>query len=239
MDGQSHTTTVDYDAIYRGESPLLELIGDRPPWDIGAPQPVVTELDAAGEITGDVLDAGCGLGENAVFFAERGHRVTAFDAAPNALTRAREAARRHGVDVDYRLADATDLPDFGRRFDTIVDSALYHCLGPTQRRDYIAALRGQVKPGGVLHLLCFSDVQKPLSPTVHHIGAAELRDVFATGWRLTRMRPAGISTSLTRSAIERTAAATARDADEALAGFTVDGQGRYAIPAWLVTARRT
>jgi SAM-dependent methyltransferase len=232
------TGKIDYDAIYRGASKFEELIENRPPWDIGEPQPDIVALVAAGDITGDVLDAGCGLGENAVLFAEHGCRVTAFDSAQTAIRRAAELAAVRGVEVDFRLADATALPDFGRRFDTIVDSALFHCLGPVRRRDYVDALRDKAKHGGLLHVLCFSDTRSPVSPAAHRIGEAELRDVLANGWDVVGLRPATICTSLTRTAIERIATAAGRAVDELLESFTVDGQGRYRNAAWLATARR-
>ena len=47
------------------------------PWDIGSPQKAF--LDVADQIAGSVLDAGCGTGENALFFASRGHKVTGID----------------------------------------------------------------------------------------------------------------------------------------------------------------
>ena len=47
------------------------------PWDIGRPQKAF--LDVADRITGSILDAGCGTGENALFFASRGHKVTGID----------------------------------------------------------------------------------------------------------------------------------------------------------------
>lgn len=47
------------------------------PWDIGRPQ--MTFLDAADRITGSLLDAGCGTGDNALYFASRGHKVTGID----------------------------------------------------------------------------------------------------------------------------------------------------------------
>ena len=40
------------------------------PWDIGKPQPALQSV--AGEITGSILDTGCGTGENALFFAAKG-----------------------------------------------------------------------------------------------------------------------------------------------------------------------
>ena len=47
------------------------------PWDIGKPQG--TFAAAADQVTGPVLDAGCGTGEHALFFAARGHRVIGID----------------------------------------------------------------------------------------------------------------------------------------------------------------
>ena len=46
-------------------------------WDIGRPQQAF--LDVADRITGSLLDAGCGTGENALFFAGRGQKVTGID----------------------------------------------------------------------------------------------------------------------------------------------------------------
>ena len=61
------------------------------PWDIGRPQKAF--VDVADQITGSVLDAGCGTGENALFFAEpgpqgHGHRL------PRRTDHQRPGARR-------------------------------------------------------------------------------------------------------------------------------------------------
>jgi len=45
------------------------------PWDIGKPNKVL--VDVADRIAGSVLDAGCGTGENALFFAGRAARSRA------------------------------------------------------------------------------------------------------------------------------------------------------------------
>jgi len=49
----------------------------QPRWEIGRPQKAL--LDVAGQISGVILDSGCGTGENALFFAKRGHKVTGID----------------------------------------------------------------------------------------------------------------------------------------------------------------
>lgn len=42
---------------------------------------------------------GCGLGEDAIFLAERGFRVAGFDAALSAIMQAREFLERQGADT--------------------------------------------------------------------------------------------------------------------------------------------
>ena len=60
-------------------------------WDIGKPQPAFVE--AAERVTGAVLDAGCGTGENALFFAGKGHPVLGIDFLGGPVEAARRKAR--------------------------------------------------------------------------------------------------------------------------------------------------
>jgi hypothetical protein len=50
-------------------SAFESLYAGQPPWEIGRPQKPF--LDVADQITGSILDAGCGTGENALYFASR------------------------------------------------------------------------------------------------------------------------------------------------------------------------
>src|SRR5262249_36736935 len=87
------------------------------PSDIGKPQrPFVA---AANRVTSPVLDAGCGTGDTALFFAERGHRVTGIDFVEEPIRRARLKAGERGLSVEFLVKDALTLSEWGERFASV------------------------------------------------------------------------------------------------------------------------
>jgi SAM-dependent methyltransferase len=74
------------------------------------------------------LDLACGAGRDAVFLAQHGFEVEGWDHAPEALERAHELARRHGVTVHTEVRDLErpDLPPPARPFDLIVCFRFLH-----------------------------------------------------------------------------------------------------------------
>jgi SAM-dependent methyltransferase len=193
-------TPESFDKLYRGE-PATDG-APRPagvPWDIRAAQPRLMELEALGGISGEVLDIGCGLGDNAIFLASRGHSVTGLDGSPAAIELARGRAAQAGVlkspaasaGVMFDVADATDLTGYDGRFDTVVDSALYHCLDDDGRQAYAASLYRATRPGARWHLYCFSDgnINGIVAP-MGSVPESNLRDTLtANGWRIDFLGP--------------------------------------------------
>ncbi len=169
----------DFEAAYQDGSA---------PWDVGGPQPDIVRLAEEGEIVGDVLDAGCGTGENALYLAALGRRVMGVDAAPSAIERAREKAAARGLGVPFLVADALELARLRRRFETVIDCGLFHTFGPEQRRTYAHSLCEVLSPGGTLHVLCFSD-EEPPGPGPYRIAESDLRDAFRSIFAMTRIRP--------------------------------------------------
>lgn len=132
--------------------------------------------DAPRTLSGAVLDAGCGLGGGALYWAQTcGARVTAATIAREHVPLIAAFARDAGLDhaVQPVLADACEV-DVGRRFDAVVamESA---CYFPRER--WFAHLARIVRPGGVV---CVEDT---------FLGRDAWREPFDAYWK-TRVAPA-------------------------------------------------
>jgi ubiquinone/menaquinone biosynthesis C-methylase UbiE len=165
---------------------FASLYSGQAPWDIGKPQK--TFLDVADQITGSILDAGCGTGDNALFFASQGYKVTGIDFLEEPIQRAKRKATERGVPVTFLVKDATTLKNWAERFDNVIDCGLFHVFSDEDRKKYMAGLRTVLKSGGRLFLLCFSD-EEPGIQGPRRVSQHELHEAFAKGWAIESIRP--------------------------------------------------
>lgn len=187
MSGPEQGINEYFESVYRTQSPDGSVV-EAAPWDVGAPQPMVIELERGGAIQGEVLDAGCGTGENALYLAARGYAVTGVDAAPSALAHARAKAAQRGLTVEFEVADARELTGYDGRFDTVVDSGLLHTFSDPDSARYVAALRRVCRPGGLVHVLAISDAAEYL-PGPRRLSEQQMRAAFTGGWVIELLRP--------------------------------------------------
>jgi SAM-dependent methyltransferase len=165
-----------FETMYAGQAP----------WDIGKPQKPF--IDAADNITGSVLDAGCGTGDTALFFASRGCKVTGIDFLDVPISRAKRKAEERGLSATFLVKDATTLKDWSERFDYVIDSGLFHVFTDNDRQRYVEGLANVLKPGGRLFLACFSD-EEPGTQGPRRVSKQELHDAFAKGWIIESIEP--------------------------------------------------
>jgi SAM-dependent methyltransferase len=156
---------------------FVESYKGTPPWDIGRAQPVFECIAEAEPLQGPVLDAGCGTGENALYFAARGFEAVGVDAVEAAVEAARAKARARGLDAGFLVHDALRLGELGRRFGTVVDSGLFHTFDDDERESYAASLAAVTAPGARVYILCFSEHETGEGGP-RRVTQAELLEVF-------------------------------------------------------------
>lgn len=166
----------DWDQAYRQSNPA--------PWDIGRAQPAFAHLVEQGRLDGaNVLDAGCGTGENALLLAARGARVTGVDLSATAVRAARQKAVARGVPASFEAGDILTMLLRIKEFDTVIDSGLFHVFNDDDRARYVAVLRNVTASGGVCCLMCFSDRQ-PGDWGPRRVKREEIEAAFSDGWTI-------------------------------------------------------
>jgi len=166
-----------------------------PPWDIGRPQPPFLALADEGALEGRVLDSGCGTGEHALLAAMLGHEATGIDIAPAAIDAARRKAAERNLEVSLVVGDVLSLDALDERFDTVLDSGVFHVFDDVDRARYVDALRVAIPPGGRYLMACFSDLE-PGEWGPRRVSRDEIVASFADGWHVESIDETELSTNL-------------------------------------------
>jgi 2-heptyl-1-hydroxyquinolin-4(1H)-one methyltransferase len=215
----------DFDPAYRGEAAEFGA-GARPPWSLGEPQPELAALIDQGKIKGDVLDAGCGEAALSLHLAALGHNTVGLDASPTAIELAKaEAAKRGLTNASFEVADISAFTGYDGRFDTIVDSTLFHSMPVELRDGYQRSIVRAAAPGASYFVLVFDRAGMPDSPA-NPVTEDELRDVVSRYWVIDEIRRARIHANFPDGARAEFPVVDLRDEDN----------GRKSVPAWLLSA---
>lgn len=167
-------------------SSFENLYAGQPRWEIGRPQQAI--IDVADQITGSILDSGCGTGENALFFAKRGCKVTGIDFLAEPIKIAKRKATERGLTANFLVMDALAIKELPELFDNVIDSGLFHVFSDDDRRRYVDGLASVLKPGSRLYLLCFSD-EEPGDQGPRRVSRKEIEDGFAKDWVVESIEP--------------------------------------------------
>jgi SAM-dependent methyltransferase len=109
--------------------------------------------------------------------------ATGIDTAPTAIAIAETKARDRGLGVRFLVWDALQLASLNERFDTVLDSGLFHVFDDHDRPRYVGSLGAVMRPGGRYHMLCFSDRQ-PGDWGPRRVSQAEIMASFGDGWNV-------------------------------------------------------
>lgn len=135
---KSHIQPGDWDEHYRNHNHQRSS---------AKPNEVVL-AEIAGETPGRALDVGCGVGNDAIWLASHGWKVTAVDISQAALDRAAIAADNAKVTVDWACADISTTPPAAGEYDLV--SVQYPALRHDPHDEVIRSLLDAVTRGGTI-----------------------------------------------------------------------------------------
>jgi SAM-dependent methyltransferase len=219
---------MDWDSAYREQAGFE----GPPPWNIGEPQPELAALAAAGKFRSDVLDAGCGYAELSLALAADGYTVVGVDLTPTAIAAANRAAQERGLKTaSFVQADITALTGYDGRFNTVVDSTLFHSLAVESRDGYLSSVHRAAAPGAKYYVLVFAKAAFPPDAEFgpNTVDEDELREAVSKHWQIDEIRPAFIHANIPPNN---------PDAPFQMPEFTKDDKGRSKLPAYLLTAHK-
>jgi len=106
---------------------------------------------------GRLLLPGEGEGRNAVYAARQGWNVHAFDSSTAGRDKALRLAKRHGVHIEYEIADYETAHIEPQAYDAValIFTHMHESIRPTVHRKLASAL----KPGGHLFVEVYSQEQ--------------------------------------------------------------------------------
>jgi SAM-dependent methyltransferase len=215
----------DWDDAYR-EQGAFE---GPPPWNIGEPQPELAALIAAGKIRSDVLDAGCGVAELSLALAADGYTVVGIDNSPTAIAAATKSAQERGLSTaSFERADITAFDGYDGRFNTVIDSTLFHSLPIEGRDGYLRSVHRAAAPGAAYYVLVFAKGAFPdeWPTTPNQVDEDELRSTVSRYWQVDDIQPASIRANMPSGP------------EGPLLPHDTDDKGRTMMPAYLLTAHK-
>lgn len=106
---------------------------------------------------GSILFVGEGEGRNGVYAAKLGWKVSAYDLSVEGKKKAERLARKHNVQVDYKVGELHELDYQKEQFDAI--AVIFTHFHSKLRASMHTELSGYLRPGGYIIMEVFSKKQ--------------------------------------------------------------------------------
>lgn len=103
-----------------------------------------------------VLEIGCGNGRDSIFFARAGFKVTAIDVAPSAIKLAKENAKEAEVTIDFKEANAEELPFEDSQFNSVFSLSVLHA---TKLETSLSEVSRVIGANGLAFIYLYGDTQ--------------------------------------------------------------------------------
>lgn len=132
-------------------------------WELNAPAPALVDMLPRLKLPRSrILILGAGRGNDAAFFAESGHIVTAVDLSPEAVREGQE--RYKHLPIQWQQKDLFHLPrEWEGQFDMVFEHTCYCAIDPARRSELVKIWNRMLTPQGQL-MGVFFVMDRPQGP---------------------------------------------------------------------------
>ena len=123
----------------------------------------------------NVLEIGCGKGENSIWLSERGFKVTGSDISDFAIKQAKQKAKDKNVKCSFVSADFLEHKITGGPFDFAFDRGCFHSFHSDEQKAMFAKkVADYLNPSGLWFSQCGSADDPPRDTGPPRLKAAEI-----------------------------------------------------------------
>jgi cyclopropane fatty-acyl-phospholipid synthase-like methyltransferase len=128
------------------------------------PNQTICERWQAFSADGTVLDVGCGEGKNAIFLAQKGFQVDAFDLSEAGIAKLKRLAAKEQVTLNAWVQDLRNFK-FVTPYDVITSHGTLHFVTRAEWTAFIHQAKAATRPGG-MHIIQIFTNRIPASPDI-------------------------------------------------------------------------
>lgn len=120
------------------------------------PNTSITEFEHLLHMQAKVLEAGCGEGQNAVYLAQKGYQVDAFDLSEHGIAKLKRRCEQSNAQVNAFVADLTTY-QFKQYYDMILCFGTLHFVDKDGWKRFIRNAKEYTNIGGIHIMQIFTD----------------------------------------------------------------------------------
>lgn len=120
------------------------------------PNAAVTEFEHLLPKQANVLEAGCGEGQNAIYLAKQGHCVDAFDLSEHGIAKLKRKSETVHAKVNAFTADLTAY-QFTQNYDLILCFGTLHFVSKNDWKQFLVNAKAHTNTGGIHIMQIFTD----------------------------------------------------------------------------------
>jgi 2-polyprenyl-3-methyl-5-hydroxy-6-metoxy-1,4-benzoquinol methylase len=142
--------------IYKTEHP------EKIPWNITHPPKPLVELVETGKVMPcKAIDLGCGIGNYAIWLAQKGFQMSGIDFSESAIQLASNKARLENLNCDFIVGDLTDKKfNLNSKYEFAYDWEVLHHIFPEDRDTYFHNVVNLLQKGASYFSVCFSEMDQ-------------------------------------------------------------------------------